>query len=631
MSEPTQTNSANPLDDFLDESENSIEVLDGFDPFEDTESPPQPEPSPEIPAQSKAADAPAEQLSLGPTAENSSPPKKQEPEQPTDPFAAALAKAQASSEQRMLEAFAAKPPLFSYTTVKEPVTDAEKTFDDLRKQYETDFPELSEKKKVSWTVAYGKVTKVVGKPETDKVHEVKADIEKSRLFLDGIKKAKGDKEREPECLVTPKVTAQSKGETAGSYKGIYPTLEAAMAAPKPIMLIPSRDGKVYEIRENKIGTFITPAANPPELSPISPGFTYHLPKIPYSILEDVVGLFRRYAEQKLEVLAHILYCTETQTYHIHVPKQRVSESSVHADFAEDDSSFYTINGKQYGANIAHTLVQQPEVFYYNRELIAQYDLEDPYALWKSGKWTWSKFASLCKDFITEAGNESSAYSPHFLEMGSAIRGVGFVGFNGNNYVSNVSNKTLVQGIQNMIKMKEDGILSTNSYDLAGFESGKCLFFSDSIINARKTHFNFGSMKTKSILGVVPLPKVDGQSTYYQQFNELEAYGIPAGASNVMAAPYFLRYYLDAANYDKDNFFMDRSALDVYNYCMGQPVRNMFRTGSYIITKDAGIDYYELVIKVFNAKSAQVASILAQNQAVVNASVKQANSKLSKMG
>ena len=245
-----------------------------------------------------------------------------------DMFEAALQKAQAKGNQIIADDFAEIPPKFSYGKVKEDISDGNQTFDDVRQHYENDFPELSEKKRVAWTVSYGKVSRTILKPETDTISEIKADIEKSKPFLDSIKKAKTDAERKPECLVTPKVTGESKGDMA-SYKGIYPTYEEAMKENKAIMFVPSRDGKVYEIRNNDIGTFITPADCPPELSPISPGLTFSLPKIPYNILSFIVSFFRKLSnESQLEALANIYYKKEYEEYIIHIPEQRLSKASV---------------------------------------------------------------------------------------------------------------------------------------------------------------------------------------------------------------------------------------------------------------------------------------------------------------
>ncbi|MFR4931328.1 MAG: hypothetical protein ACLUBT_12115 [[Clostridium] leptum] len=153
---------------------------------------------PEEPESSQVVQRPDQkQASLFETALAQTPaaPQQAPQTQEEDPFTAALKKAKAKSDERLTASIAEKAAIFSYGKAKDPIDDRECTFEDLRLKYETDFPELSESKKVSWSVAYGKVTKTISNPGSDKVYDVKAEIEKSKAFLDGVKKAKTDAEK----------------------------------------------------------------------------------------------------------------------------------------------------------------------------------------------------------------------------------------------------------------------------------------------------------------------------------------------------------------------------------------------------------------------------------------------------
>ena len=254
-----------------------------------------------------------------------------------DSFAKALRSATQSSEERLIEELAVKPPIFSYSGAKVDITENSWSFEDLRKHYETDYPELSEAKKVSWNVSYGGNYKTITNPNTEKIFETKAELEKTKKFVENLKKAKTEKDKKPECLVTPRVTAQSKGEGAfPPHKGVYRNLEEALQNPKPIMIIPSQDGKVYEIRNNEIGTFITPAASPPELSQIVSGFMPGLPRIPLSTLFVIMSFFKDFAMKKLEVMVQVLYDTDQEKYVVSVPKQTVSQAHISIDLHDCD-------------------------------------------------------------------------------------------------------------------------------------------------------------------------------------------------------------------------------------------------------------------------------------------------------
>ena len=252
-----------------------------------------------------------------------------------DTFEAAIRDAEAQGEKRMLEALAAKPAIFSYAKVKENIEDRDSTFEDLRQKYEADFPELSDSKTITWTVNYGKTAKTVNNPGSDKVYDIKAEIESSQPFKDALKKAKTDAEKNPECIVKLFKRAQTKGEALSGIKEPCLTKAEAAQTNKPIVLLPSKDGRVYEQRRNEIGCFTAPAENVREFEDIRAEFKMALPKIPAHIFSKVMGFFKSISDElHYEVLVHILYDTEEKEYIIKVPKQRISEASVNSETDE---------------------------------------------------------------------------------------------------------------------------------------------------------------------------------------------------------------------------------------------------------------------------------------------------------
>lgn len=227
-----------------------------------------------------------------------------------------------------------KPPVFSYGGTTEDIKDASMTFEELRIEKADDFPELAEGKRVSWSVEYGKVTKSITDPKGTTIAKIKEEIEKSKPFLDALKKAK-DKDRNPSCLIKPRVTAQSKG--IASYKGIFPDLAAARASNKTICLIPAQDGKVYELRKTEMGDFVAPKNNIVEFSEVRAGFYPALPLIPGEIMSQIISFFRCFMNEdgEFEALAHIYWDKELQEYTVFVPKQKVSKITIDADLRSD--------------------------------------------------------------------------------------------------------------------------------------------------------------------------------------------------------------------------------------------------------------------------------------------------------
>lgn len=237
-----------------------------------------------------------------------------------DPLSAAMAEQEVKAEQKAAKSLFEKAPVFHYGSAREDITDPGMTFEELRIAKSADFPELAEGKKVSWTVEYGKTVKAITDPKGATIASVKKEIELSTSFLDALKKAK---DKNPDCLVKPRVTAQSKGIAA--YKGVFASLEEARASGKAICTIPGGDGRVYELRKNELGEFIAPKDSVIDLGSVRAGFTPALPLVPMELLAQIISFFRCYMNggEQFEAMAHILWDKREERFVVHVPEQTV--------------------------------------------------------------------------------------------------------------------------------------------------------------------------------------------------------------------------------------------------------------------------------------------------------------------
>jgi hypothetical protein len=244
----------------------------------------------------------------------------------TNPMEAAMNEAENTDAEKAKQGLLEKPPVFEYAGASESIEDTSKSFEDLRIEKSTDFPELEDGKRVSWSVEYGKVTKLITSPKDTTIAGIKEEIERSKEFLEALKKAK---DKNPVCKLKPRVTAQSKGN-AVSYKGVFTTLEEAEAAGKIISFVPSTDGKVYEIRNTEMGKFITPTVGSEMLSNVRAGFIPALPPIPMNTMVKIVSFFRYYMKNDIEneVLLNVYWDKDFQEFHIDAPEQMVTKASV---------------------------------------------------------------------------------------------------------------------------------------------------------------------------------------------------------------------------------------------------------------------------------------------------------------
>lgn len=250
---------------------------------------------------------------------------------------------------------------------------------------------------------------------------------------------------------------------------------------------------------------------------------------------------------------------------------------------------YTFGSKTYAVSLQNTHVGSINVLFYNKTLINKHDFDDPYKLWKKGKWTWSKYIKMCKEFNEITGNPAANGEGGFGVYLTSYGISGSIKFNGSKYSSNMSDKQFIAKHELLAELYTDKKL----FEFGGQESfndGSVLFSIGSAVHARQKNPYFGNLKASNTLCFVPMPSIDGQKKYYQGHGEAEAYGIPKGAKNPQAVPYFLRYFLDGANYELSTYFGNKQNLEVYNWCMNQ--KNKVYAYGYPDEMDEG--YYSVL-------------------------------------
>ena len=291
------------------------------------------------------------------------------------------------------------------------------------------------------------------------------------------------------------------------------------------------------------------------------------------------------------------------------------------------SKQFTVNGKVYAVNRKDTLLQLPTVMCYNTSYISKYSLDDPYNLWKNGKWTWQNFIRLCTEFKDEAGSGYTPWSPFGVLLFTSQKGNPVSYAKDGRLVSNYNNDA-IKATQEFLGYKSSGIAGAYA-DNDGFDQGKYLFLTSSIIYSRVSHFGMNGLKSKNALGAVPYPSFDGK-TQVTVFQECQAFGVAKGAKNPKAVPYYLEYYLNPDNYEEKTFFNSTKILDVYKSLMKSENYNFFDDVINPLTEPGGnmalADYQDL--KVATADQANV--IMNRMKAPYEAGIKKMNDALAEI-
>jgi len=335
-------NDPNNLFSFPEEGESAFFDLGstpGFNPFaaDEEESAEQTAPPADTPVEVKAPEPAPVEKPAEPMAVNAQTETQAAAQPAGNLLEMAMQKQEDADTRKAAAPIFAQPPIFKFSTAEEEITDPKLTFEGLRAAKESDFPEFADGSKVSWSMTYGKIVKQVADPKKKVIYDLKKEIEASKEFVDALKKSK---DKSPKCIVTPRVTAKSKGRMSASYKGVFPTVEDARASDKVICFIPSRDGQMYELRKTEQGQFITPTSNTLSFDKVEAGFIPALPLIPYEQIREIIALFRHLCVKGnfggvKEALAYIYWDKEEKCFFTYIPQQKVTATSVEEIVVED--------------------------------------------------------------------------------------------------------------------------------------------------------------------------------------------------------------------------------------------------------------------------------------------------------
>lgn len=291
--------------------------------------------------------------------------------------------------------------------------------------------------------------------------------------------------------------------------------------------------------------------------------------------------------------------------------------------------YYTVNGKCYATNRANSFVNSPYLIAYNKDLVGRYDFEDPYTLWKNGKWTMEKFVDMCKEYYKITGVQGAQlykYDSYLLNCGYQ----GIISYKDGRYSSNMSDQKCLSIWQKCYKWTEEGAFQHKNWDQVGFLNGKYLFMEVMAIHLRTANSYYSDLISTGSLGVVPWPTAisSDSSIKYTTFGEYEAYGIAKGAKNAKAVPYYLSYVLNSDNLsNKNGYFYSTEALEVYQSAMSNPNRIM-----HTRYPDGQMDSCSSIDSVYygirSQTQAQLSTFLSSNKSSVDTFVNGLNKRLS---
>lgn len=210
---------------------------------------------------------------------------------------------------------------------------------------------------------------------------------------------------------------------------------------------------------------------------------------------------------------------------------------------------FKMNGAYYAitdiAEIEANYATSSYVMYYNPKLLRQYGItEDLFALQESGKWTWDKFAEICKRFAQNTPDNMAAYYDFDLNLYHALlytNGTDWILNDGNMPYFNGNDVKAQAALTKYREWTEDGIIKVPSAvtTTSVFQNKTYSFFAGlAPFNVGLvTHLEWGLMQggqttqdVKDNYGILMLPKWKESDEYTASVyaSQIGGYSIPYG-------------------------------------------------------------------------------------------------------
>jgi len=246
----------------------------------------------------------------------------------------------------------------------------------------------------------------------------------------------------------------------------------------------------------------------------------------------------------------------------------------------------TIEGRAFMATGDITIVPKEgvRVFYFNKELREILNLESPYDLVNSGKWTLDKMFDMMQGAASDLDGDGKINNNdrYALQGQRALPLLFYLGAN-ETFVSKDENDCLIfnagnersmnvmMHISELFSQNEDGVLITGDWQgmLKRFESKQVLFYTDAALHIE-------TMRSYEVeFGILPAPKYEEIQDSYINFIDHFCnifYSIPSSSNNPENIGYLLevisaasKYYLTPAYYDvclKGKYARDEESIEM---------------------------------------------------------------------
>ncbi len=229
--------------------------------------------------------------------------------------------------------------------------------------------------------------------------------------------------------------------------------------------------------------------------------------------------------------------------------------------------YYSIDGQLYAANLAYTPFIRMLTFSYNKQMMEEFGFEDPWQLYKEGKWTWQEVERMSAQWIKQ-GPDYHGVATVSYDMVPTTKGIDFMKYNGKQWELNLYDAEVLDAWRWTLERKAERIFVQGNNTTFDAARPKALFATSNTAGLEKSSTWNSRLKTYGYFAAAPMPYFEGSEEKYQVINELNAFAVPIGAKNPKAVPYFLSYFCNLAKYNIDEYYYDQQSKEVMTELLG---------------------------------------------------------------
>ncbi|MCL1858737.1 MAG: hypothetical protein FWF92_05835 [Oscillospiraceae bacterium] len=237
------------------------------------------------------------------------------------------------------------------------------------------------------------------------------------------------------------------------------------------------------------------------------------------------------------------------------------------------------------------------VIYSNKDLIQEFDLEDPYKLVKEGTWTWDKLGEMCRAVVKDLdGDNKITYKDQIGIMSESHSLIYSLVSGGQRLtvkdkddlpVLTVNNERTVSGVDTVISVLRDKNTNMNTGDVTGygnaffeftmpkFRDSQALFFYHQLYTA----LNLREMEAD--FGILPAPKLDASQEGY----------------NSVASEWWITYlFVPQTNTDPERTGNILEALGYYSQKYVMPAFYDVTVTNKLVRDEGSVEMLDIILK-----------------------------------